>query len=187
MQLGRKGFAAPEVTGIEFTRTPSPTPDGTTFFRQILKRDYHTVTGSGNPIRFALNDTWALDSGLLTFPESQPNMAEDSPYFSPAAVAAFLSEGSGMTRAFGGIDFEMYLMWRSNTFDSIAVPIQKLSWSYSFDVTRSDIGGVENWIPSNGAAAPGEPSVPQNIAGVAWTALPEWSANSATDVPEYDD
>jgi hypothetical protein len=175
-------FSATEVKGIEFTRSPSEVPGATTFFRQIIVRDWHGDTADGRGIWFAQNNVTALDSGKLRIDDAMLKFHDD-----PYVDLTLFSEPFRAVHAYGHADFETYVMWQSSVPGSIPVPLQKLTWSWSYEVTDMNPGGQPDWLATTPAVDPGEPSFPQSLAGADCTALPEWDANSNDDQKLYGD
>ncbi|MCR9292691.1 MAG: hypothetical protein NXI32_08230 [bacterium] len=123
------GGAAVGEYGIKFeaTVTNETNPPGTVQWVQLLDTAIHATDKDGRP--------WGLElSGVLdtTYPYNvliAPNIAKDGP------SQALFSDDRLVDRR---DDFEMYLLWKSSTANSIYVPLRKVDWYWEFYASSAD-------------------------------------------------
>jgi len=177
VQLGNP-FGTPSKDGIVFNPTyPETTdadhpPEGA---GQLLQTFVQNVQGNAQwrglstSLFFLENGKRLLDKDLAS--------VKDSPYDDLTSLPSRLATrwpGAIVTRLYGSLTFHTYIVWKSDKPGSIPVHLRDLTWTYQFDVTRSDIGMTENWVNTPPATKPGDPSQAKHIDSVNSQGFVEW-------------
>jgi hypothetical protein len=155
--------------GIQFFPEGTPPGDGDTFFVQIVNSDIEHETGRGTP--YGCRARPGIDGDYPYQGDFQPSSAVDAP------EDALPNDQNRATRNFNAT---MYLFWKSDTDDSIPVPLAYVPWKFEAGAHR--ILGI--WSPSGGGTDQGSqladpsqtnprsPTEPQKTLGIPiWNGL----------------
>jgi len=126
--------------GIQFSPQGTPPGNGDTFFVQIVNSDIEHETGRGTP--YGCTSTPGLDGVYPYQDQYNPASVPDAP------EEALPKDQKRVTRNFNA---RTYLFWKSDTDDSIPVPLAYVSWA--FDARAHRILG--SWSPSGGGTNQG--------------------------------
>ena len=140
--------------GIIFTPPTTNNPTGTFFFVQLVTGDNITYSRTGATLTCTATNTPGLD-GRYPYQGVQAQAVNDAP-FNPLP-----STYTNSTRQFAAT---MYLMWQSNTTNSIPVPMGSVAWSFSGETsqpapntnswsTPTGSGSAQTFVPASGASS----------------------------------